>query len=129
MSNLAELIAQKAALEKRIAEAQTHERAAAIAQIKQLMSEHGLTLGDLGLKATQAAKASKAGPRKGSKVPVKFRDPASGNAGVVAACTRSGCRQHWPRAANSATSRSDGAARCSALPSLRACVGMTAAAD
>ncbi len=45
MSNLAELIAQKAALEKRIAEAQTHERAAAIAQIKQLMSEHGLTLG------------------------------------------------------------------------------------
>jgi DNA-binding protein H-NS len=74
MSNLAELIAQKAALEKRIAEAQTHERSAAIAQIKQLMAEHGLTLGDLG------AKASHAGQRKGRKVPVKFRDPASGNA-------------------------------------------------
>ena len=79
MSNLAELIAQKAALEKRIAEAQTHERAAAIAQIKQLMSEHGLALGDLGLKPNQPAKASKAGPRKGSKVPVKFRDPVTGN--------------------------------------------------
>jgi DNA-binding protein H-NS len=74
MSNLAELIAQKAALEKRIAEAQDHERAAAIAQIRQLMAEHGLTLGDLG------GKAIKAGPRKGGKVPVKFRDPVSGNA-------------------------------------------------
>ena len=77
MSNLAELIAEKAALEKRIAEAQTHQRAAAIAQIKQMMAEHGLTLADLGAKAS---KASHAGPRKGSKVPVKFRDPASGNA-------------------------------------------------
>jgi len=79
MSNLAELIAQKAALEKRIAEAQNHERAAAIAQIKQLMAEHGLTAADLGAKASTGT-ASKAGPRKGSKVPVKFRDPASGNA-------------------------------------------------
>jgi DNA-binding protein H-NS len=77
MSNLAELIAQKAALEKRIAEAQTHERSGAIAQIKQLMAEHGLTLADLGAKAS---KTSHAGPRKGSKVPVKFRDSASGNA-------------------------------------------------
>jgi DNA-binding protein H-NS len=76
MSNLAELIAQKAALEKRIAEAQTHERSAAIAQIRDLMTRHALTLADLGGKAG----ASKAGPRKGSKVAAKFRDPASGNA-------------------------------------------------
>ena len=80
MSNLAELIAQKAALEKRIAEAQNHERAAAITQIKQLMAQHGLTAADLGGKPPKAPKASKAGPRRGSKVPVKFRDPASGNA-------------------------------------------------
>jgi DNA-binding protein H-NS len=38
-----------------------------------------LTAADLGAKAS-TGKASKAGPRKGSKVPVKFRDPASGNA-------------------------------------------------
>ena len=76
MSNLAELIAQKAALEKRIAEAQTHERSAAMAQIKDLMSQHGLTLADLGGKSG----GSRAGPRKGSKVPAKYRDPASGNA-------------------------------------------------
>jgi DNA-binding protein H-NS len=79
MSNLAELIAQKAALEKRIAEAQNHERAAVLAQIKELMARHGLTLADLGAKASKAG-AAKAGPRKGSKVPVKYRDPASGNA-------------------------------------------------
>jgi len=81
MSSLADLIAQKAALEKRIAEAQNHERSAAIDQIKQLMAEHGLTFADLGGKGGPAKpRASKAGPRKGHKVPVKYRDPASGNA-------------------------------------------------
>jgi len=75
MSNLAELIAQRADLEKRIAEAQNQERASAIAQIKQLMAQYGLTAADLGGKATP----HRAGPRKGSKVPVKYRDPVSGN--------------------------------------------------
>ena len=77
MSNLSELLAQKAELERRIAQAQNHERAAAIEQIKQLMAQHGLTLADLGAKA--ATGRAKAGPRKGSKVPVKYRDPATGN--------------------------------------------------
>jgi DNA-binding protein H-NS len=76
MSNLADLMAQKAALEKKIAEAQTQERAAAITQIKGLMAQYGLSLADLGGKSAPA----KAGPRKGSKVAVKYRDPASGNA-------------------------------------------------
>jgi DNA-binding protein H-NS len=81
MAYLAELIAQKAALEQRIAEAQNQERAAAIGRIKELMAQHGLTLADLGGKGTTAkAGPARAGPRKGSKVPVKYRDPASGNA-------------------------------------------------
>ena len=81
MSNIADLIAQKAALEKRIAEAQNQERAAAIEQIKQLMAQHGLTPADLGVKGSPSrSKTSKAGPRKGTKLPVKYRDPASGNA-------------------------------------------------
>jgi DNA-binding protein H-NS len=81
MSNLAELIAEKAALEKRIAEAQNQERADAIAQVKQLMAQHGLTLADLGGKAAMSrTKASKSDSRKGGKVPVKYRDPVSGNA-------------------------------------------------
>lgn len=95
MSNLAELIAQKADLEKRIAAAQNQERTAAIAHIKHLMSQHGLTLSDLGGKAAHAKAApAKAGPRKGSKVPVKYRDPVSGNA-----WSGRGLQPKWLRAA------------------------------
>ena len=77
MSNLADLIAQKAALEQKIAEARRAGRASAIAQIKSLMAEHGLTVADLGGKASPAASVP-AKPRKGRKVPAKYRDPATG---------------------------------------------------
>ena len=76
MANLADLIAQKAALEQKIAEARRAERAGAIAQIKSLMAAHGLTLADLAGKASTAAPAKKGGARKGSKVPAKYRDPS-----------------------------------------------------
>jgi DNA-binding protein H-NS len=76
MSNLADLIAQKAALEQKIADARREARAGAIAQIKSLMSEHGLTLADLGGKPP--ASVPQKGPRKGGKVPAKYRDPATG---------------------------------------------------
>ena len=77
MANLADLIAQKAALEKQIAEARRAARSGAIAQIKSLMAEHGLTLADLGGKSTTpATPVSKS--RKGRKVPAKYRDPATG---------------------------------------------------
>jgi DNA-binding protein H-NS len=78
MSKLADLMAQKAALEKQIAEAQTQERSAAIAQIKDLMAQHGLTVADIGGKPSSAQPSGKKGPRKGSKVPAKYRDPATG---------------------------------------------------
>jgi DNA-binding protein H-NS len=76
MSNLADLIAQKAALEQRIAEAQREARAGAIAQVKALMAEHGLTLADLGGKLPPPTAPRRS--RKGSKVPAKYRDPSSG---------------------------------------------------
>ncbi|MCW5659546.1 MAG: H-NS histone family protein [Burkholderiaceae bacterium] len=76
MSDLADLIAQKAALEQRIAEARREARAGAIAQIKALMAEHGLTLADLAGKPGAAASAPRA--RTGGKVPPKYRDPATG---------------------------------------------------
>lgn len=94
MSNLAELIAQKTALEKRIAEAQDHERSAAIAQVKQLMAQHGLTPADLGIKGGPAPSRARAGPRKGGKVPAKYRDPATGNA-----WSGRGLQPKWLRAA------------------------------
>ena len=75
MTSLAELMAQKAAIEKRIADARKSERAAAILKIKTLMAEYGLTPADLSGKPASAGRAS----RKGSKVPAKYRDPATGD--------------------------------------------------
>lgn len=72
MASVSELLAQKAALEQQIAEAQRTERADALAKVRALMAEHGLTLADLAHK-TSAAK------RSGIKVPPKYRDAATGN--------------------------------------------------
>lgn len=72
MSTLSELMAQKAALEKRIADARRDERSEAVQKIKALMAEHGLTPADL-------SGRTGAGPsRKGSKVAPKYRDPVTG---------------------------------------------------
>ena len=72
MAKLTDLLAQKTALEKQIADAQREERSGAIAQIKALMSEHGLTTADL---AGRSAKATKTG---GGKVAAKYRNKATG---------------------------------------------------
>ena len=47
MPSVNELLAQRAAIEQQIADAQRSERAAAVAQVRALMAEHGLTLADL----------------------------------------------------------------------------------
>ena len=53
-SSITDLLAQKAALEKQIADAQREQRSEAIARIKALMSEYGLTLADIGTRAAAA---------------------------------------------------------------------------
>lgn len=72
MASVSELMAQKAAIEKQLIEAQRAERADAIARVRALMAEHGLTLADLSAKPA-AAKSS------GAKVPPKYRDAATGD--------------------------------------------------
>jgi DNA-binding protein H-NS len=74
MATLQDLLAQKAALEKQIIDAQREERAAAVAQIKSLMSQFGLTLADLGTRSAAVA------PRKagGGKVAAKYRNLETG---------------------------------------------------
>jgi DNA-binding protein H-NS len=76
MATLNELLAQKAALEKQIMDAQREERASAIGQIKALMSQYGLTLADLGTRSAQVPQPHKA---QGAKVAAKFRDPVTGD--------------------------------------------------
>ena len=77
MTTLRDLLAQKAELEKQIELLGSEQRQAAIAKVKALMADHGLTVADL------AGKASAAGKKiatKGSKVAAKYRDPESGTA-------------------------------------------------
>lgn len=73
MPKLTDLLAQKAALDKQIAEAQRAERGDAIAQIKALMAEHGLTAADLSGRAGKAGKSP-----GGGKVAAKYRNKATG---------------------------------------------------
>lgn len=73
-SRLNDLLAKKAEIEQQIIEIQREERASAIAQVKALMAQHGLTLADLSTRSTPATPKG----RSGGKVPVKYRDPATG---------------------------------------------------
>lgn len=72
MSTLSELMAQKAAIEKRIADARRDERSATIQKIRALMAEHGLTAADL------SGKSAPRPSRKGAKVAPKYRNPSTG---------------------------------------------------
>ncbi|HEY6134554.1 MAG TPA: H-NS histone family protein [Rubrivivax sp.] len=77
MPTVAELLSQKAALEKQIADAQREERAGAIAQVRALMAQHGLSAADL---SSRVSTPSRSGAKTGAKVPAKYRDAATGDA-------------------------------------------------
>ena len=73
MATLQELLAQKAEIDRQISDARRTERNDAVAKVRALMAEHGLTAADLVAKAP--------GPRtstSGRKVAAKYRDPATG---------------------------------------------------
>ena len=71
MTTVAQLLAQKAALEAQIEDARKAENADAIAKVKALVAEHGLTQQDIFGGAKRGRKAS-------GSVAAKYRDPASG---------------------------------------------------
>jgi DNA-binding protein H-NS len=91
--SLSDLLAQKAALEKQIADFQKEKRGDAIAKVKALMAEYGLTAADIAgakvaakvaAKAPAPAAAPAAAPAKkskaaGKKVAAKYRNPATGD--------------------------------------------------
>ncbi|NCT85102.1 MAG: H-NS histone family protein [Comamonadaceae bacterium] len=70
MSNLKELLAQRAALDEQISQTKERERNEAVAKVKSLMSEYGLTLADLSMRTPKPAKVS--------KVAAKYRNQATG---------------------------------------------------
>lgn len=71
MATLKDLLAQRAALDEEISQTKDRERAEAIAKVKSLMSEYGLTVADLSMRAAKAGKPA-------SKVAVKYRNKATG---------------------------------------------------
>ena len=73
MASLHELIAQKDALEREIERTRRQDRADAIAKIRALMDEYGLTTADL-----SAHSITKARSGKGQKVAPKYRNKATG---------------------------------------------------
>ena len=92
MSNLKDLLAQRAAIDKQIEDAARTERADAIAKVKALMAEHGLSLADLSARA--AGGKAKAKATSGGKVAAKYRNGATGDT-----WSGRGLRPNWLKAA------------------------------
>jgi DNA-binding protein H-NS len=90
MATLSELLAQKAELERQIADTQRAERADAIAQVRHLMSQHGLDMADITGRTGAAPRGLTA------KVAPKFRDPATGQT-----WSGRGLQPNWLKAAMS----------------------------
>ena len=73
MASLSELMAQKAELDRQIEAVRRDERAGAIAKVRALMHEYGLTAADVEAHRVATSRRSNAGV----KVAPKYRDPAS----------------------------------------------------
>ena len=92
MPTLQELLAQRVSLEKQIAETQRQERADAIAKVKALMAEYGLSAADIVGKASPPARGPAA--TGGRKVAPKYRNPATGET-----WTGRGLQPNWLKSA------------------------------
>ena len=76
VATLQELLARRESLEREIEETKNRERADAIAKVRSLMSQYGLTVADLSAKGTKAA--AKPG-KTGNKVAPKYRNAETGD--------------------------------------------------
>lgn len=74
-TTLDQLLAEREALDQRIKELQNEARSEAIAKVRALIGDHGLTQQDL----FASSSSLKAGKTSGIKVPAKYRDPETGN--------------------------------------------------
>ena len=70
MSSLQELLAQKAEIDRAISDARRQERSDAVAKVRALMAEHGLTATDLVAKAG-AARTSTSGRKVAANTAIR----------------------------------------------------------
>ena len=92
MSSLQDLLAQRAEIEKKIADVQREERADAIGKVKAMMAEFGLTAADISGKSPVARVAGVVKPT--GKVAPKYRNGATGET-----WTGRGLQPKWLKAA------------------------------
>jgi DNA-binding protein H-NS len=78
MASLQDLIAQKEALEREIERTKQQGRTDAIAKVRALMDEYGLSAADLTGKASKGKTARSNKGSKGGKVPAKYRNSSTG---------------------------------------------------
>ena len=97
MASLKELLAQKEALDREIENTRKRARSEALARVKDLMAEFGLTSKDLGTKT-----GKKHSTRSGAKVAVQYRNAATGDA-----WSGRGLRPNWLKAARAAGRKID----------------------
>jgi DNA-binding protein H-NS len=90
---LKELLALRAELDGQIEIATREQKAQAIAQVKTLIAEYGLTMADIQGGGGSSAKGKRAG-KSGGKVAVKYRDKSTGDT-----WTGRGLQPKWLRAA------------------------------
>jgi DNA-binding protein H-NS len=78
MPTLQELLAQRAEIEKKIADVQREERTAAINKVRQTMAEFGLTAADIAGKAPMARSSGAGTGKSTGKVAAKYRNAQTG---------------------------------------------------
>jgi DNA-binding protein H-NS len=91
MSSLQDLLAQRAEIEKKIADVQREERQSAINEIRNIMATHGLTAADI---AGRAPSAGRAPTKPTGKVAAKYRNADTGDT-----WTGRGLQPKWLKAA------------------------------
>lgn len=97
MPSLQDLLAQRADIEKKIADVQREARADAVAKVRAMMAEHGLTAADISGKSSGARAAKPA-----SKVAAKYRNAATGET-----WSGRGLQPKWLKAALAAGAKID----------------------
>ncbi len=78
MATLKELMAQRQAIDRQIEQTKKQDRSGAIAKVRALMDEYGLSVDDLGKKAAAKRKTGKGTGKSTGKVAPKFRNTSTG---------------------------------------------------
>lgn len=91
MATVQELLQQREALDRQIAQQQAAERSAVFDEFRALLTKHNLTIQDV-VKGLAGGKPKAPASTAGKKVAVKYRDPESGST-----WTGRGLRPKWLR--------------------------------